>query len=71
MSEWDQGALREMLDNRLRYDELKNAAFDLKFDGDGLAKGDLVRGLIRFLADRQRLDQLIAWLQRNRSDLDL
>lgn len=71
MFDWDRAALRETLQGHCSFEELKDAAFDLGFDGEGLMKGDLARGLIRFLADRQQLARLIAWLQRRRPDIDL
>ena len=63
-------ALRQTLGSRLSLDELRDAALDLGIDYEGLEKGELIRRLILSLAQRGRLDQLLAWLRQHRPDID-
>ena len=70
MAEWDRAALRQTLEQRFDFDELKDAALDLEMDYDGLDKDDLVRGLILHLAKRNDLDRLVDWIKQHRPDID-
>lgn len=65
-------SLRVTLIERLSFDELREASFDLAFsDYEGLTKRELAIDLMEFLHQRGRLEELVSWLMRNRSDIDL
>ena len=70
MSQWNKSTLRATLMQVMSLSELRDAAFDLEFDGEGLSKDELVRGLVRYLDGRRQLNGLIVWLQTHRPDID-
>ena len=62
---------RALLLDRLSEDEIRNAAFDLGLDPNGSTKGVALRRLIEYLEDRKQEDKLIAWVGKNRPDIEL
>ena len=71
MTHWDRAGLSDILDERLTLEEVKEAAFDLGYeDAEGRVKSELVRALLEYLDDRQQLDRIIAWLTKNRPDIN-
>lgn len=71
MTTWNAAELRVRLADRLTLEELRALSFDLGLpEEERPSKDSQVRAILTHLAQRQALDQLIAWLQRHRPDID-
>ena len=71
MAQWNRAGLSDILEERLTLDEAQEAAFDLGYeDAEGRTKSQLIRALLEYLDDRQQLDRIIAWLTKNRPDIN-
>ncbi len=70
----DLSALRRTLTAALSEDELKTVCFDLNIAADDLGtavRAGMVRELINTLVRYQRLEELLAWVRKNRPDIAL
>lgn len=64
--------LRKILSERFDLEEVKNIYFDLDADIENqksTTKDGLIRGLIRYLEDRNQLQELAAWIEDHRDDV--
>ena len=64
--------LRTLLANRLEITELKKLCFDLDIDFEsvvGSGKDDKLIGILRYLENRNRLDDLVQWIKLERNDI--
>lgn len=64
--------LRKVLSERFDLEEVKNIYFDLDADIENqksTTKDGLIRGLIRYLEDRNQLKELVDWIEDHRDDV--
>lgn len=72
-SDQETAGLRQLLTDRLDWEELRTLCSDLGVDFDSLrgeGKAARIRELVLYLERRQEVQRLIAWLRQNRPDMD-
>lgn len=67
----DRSDLRRRLSDFLSLNEINTLCFDLNVDSENLSplKDERIVGLLRYLENRGRLDELVGWLKENRRDV--
>ena len=66
--------LRKILQKRFNSTEIRNLLFDLNFDYDNYMteqRDEMILDVLDTLKRHNRLDEVVAWIQKNRTDIDL